>query len=329
MTICKTVGTVIIGVGLVLSSWILAGEPNPSVLDGHLSRDDVKDRIREHVQHMDVPALIGQKLLVGLPWATEVRDRQDFLTPLLEEYKIGNLFVSDGVYRDWHSFIDRERTNERPDMEKIKQHIASIRTRMREANIFVPPIVATDYEGGRVQHLRHESMPPTQTPSPMAFAAAAREHPDDIDTFGSLVGERLRQLGFTTNFAPLADLSNETSAPIIGTRSYSSEPSVVQVMARKFAKGLVEEGIVPVLKHWPGLGGDKEHLKQMNENLDVHDFKEPLLLKWPISRYGYLYKSLLSSHPFEVYGAVMSAHVISDEYKNRCQKDLGDTVSTM
>ena len=198
---------------------------------------------------------------------------------------------------------------------------------MQHSGIPFPPIVATDYEGGRVQHLRHESLKPAQTPSPMAFAAATRKDPDIIKRFGSLVGARLQQLGFTTNFAPLADLANETNAPVIGTRSFSSQHSVVQVMATNFATGLVESGIVPVLKHWPGLGEVYPSAESQNRNLDIHFFNAPLLLRSPISTYGYLYNSLLSTYPFNSHGAVMSAHVIAREYEDRC-RPLDAIIST-
>lgn len=311
--------TVLIGCWLILAFTTTPVASSTADPDAETSQDSVRIKIESHVEEMSTADLLGQKLLVGLPWSHSTpRHNPQSLTTLLKKYKIGNLFVSDQVYRDWLSFTTGKPSREIPDMEEIQRHIAAVRDEMRTFKIPIPPIVATDYEGGRVQHLRHGSLKPTQTPSPMAFAAARRKNPDAIKQFGSLVGERLQQLGFTTNFAPLTDLAHETNAPIIGTRSFSSQHSVVQVMATGFAAGLVENGIVPVLKHWPGLGEVYPSEENWNKNLDVHFFNAPLLLRSRISTYGYLYNNLLSTYPFNSYGAVMSAHVIAKEYEDRC-----------
>ena len=301
--------------GLVSSSTIITAAPNPTSPNAGRSSDPaVADRKpRQQNERARPPRPKVSHWPSVDDHDRRGRRRRDPLRTTMHSQNRQFVSSSDQVYKDWQIVAKKK-----PTMRQVKEHIATIRVSMHNCGISIPPAVATDYEGGRVQHLRHNSIGPSQTPSPMAFAVATRDgNLEKLRLFGALVGENLRQLGFTVNFAPLVDLAIETSAPVIGTRSYSSETSAVQMMATKFAEGLVSEKIVPVLKHWPGLGGVLAG-DDWDRDLDIHDFTEPMQLRWSISKYNFLYKSLLTTEPFASSAAVMSAHVIAEEYEDDC-----------
>lgn len=113
----------------------------------------------------------------------------------------------------------------------------------------VPPLLAVDQEGGRVMRLTAgvEPIPPM-----MAVGAAGRT------TLAQNVGEQiafdLRRAGFTTDFAPVVDLSLDAHNTVIGSRAFGSDPEMVGMLANAVASGLQDGGIAPTIKHFPGHG---------------------------------------------------------------------------
>jgi beta-N-acetylhexosaminidase len=69
-----------------------------------------------------------------------------------------------------------------------------------------------------------------------------------------LIAQDLITLGITVDCAPLADLPVEGSHDVIGDRAFGHEAEQVIALARAMADGLMDGGVVPVLKHIPGHG---------------------------------------------------------------------------
>ncbi len=107
----------------------------------------------------------------------------------------------------------------------------------------LPPIIAVDQEGGRVQRLRTiGSEYPAMRDVPDPFAA------------GEAIGSELAALGFNLDFAPVLDVDSNPSNPIIGDRSFSGDPTIVAGRATAFFMGLAAAGIGGCGKHFPGHG---------------------------------------------------------------------------
>jgi beta-N-acetylhexosaminidase len=60
--------------------------------------------------------------------------------------------------------------------------------------------------------------------------------------------------GITVNCAPMCDVRFEGSHAIIGDRAYGAESAQVIALARAVANGLLDGGVLPVIKHIPGHG---------------------------------------------------------------------------
>lgn len=72
---------------------------------------------------------------------------------------------------------------------------------------------------------------------------------------GYTIGSDLHALGFNLDFAPVADVNiNEYNE--LGSRIFSSDPSIVANMATAVATGLQDAGVSATLKHFPGLGAE-------------------------------------------------------------------------
>ena len=113
----------------------------------------------------------------------------------------------------------------------------------------VPPLVAVDEEGGRVQRIDQLA-----GPIPSARAMAQTMTPAQVREIAAQRGRALRDAGVTMDLAPVVDVSNQSSGQVIGDRSFGDDPGVVSEYAGAFASGLRDAGVVPVLKHFPGHG---------------------------------------------------------------------------
>jgi len=115
--------------------------------------------------------------------------------------------------------------------------------------------VATDQEGGEVQVLRGPGF------SDMPYAIRQADLPDDqLQAQAAQWGAELASAGVDMNLAPVADIvtSHDTrfDNPPIGAlgRQYGYDGPTVQAKAGAFAAGMRSAGVVPVFKHFPGLG---------------------------------------------------------------------------
>ena len=76
--------------------------------------------------------------------------------------------------------------------------------------------------------------------------------------------------GVNMNFAPVADVNCNPDNPVIGSRSFSSDPSLVSSMAIGVACGLQDVGVIACAKHFPG-HGDTNADSHLNLPLIPHD----------------------------------------------------------
>ncbi|MBN1241635.1 MAG: glycoside hydrolase family 3 protein [Spirochaetales bacterium] len=113
----------------------------------------------------------------------------------------------------------------------------------------IPPLVATDQEGGWIRHVKGGT---SETPGAMAIGASGR--PVDAYRAGLYIGRELSALGVTMNFAPTVDLATRPRSPIIGSRAFSDDPATVGALATAFYRGMDAAGVACTAKHFPGHG---------------------------------------------------------------------------
>jgi beta-N-acetylhexosaminidase len=113
----------------------------------------------------------------------------------------------------------------------------------------IPPFVAVDDEGGRVQRIDQLA-----GVMPSARTMAQTMTPAQVHDLAVQRGRALRDAGVTMDMAPVVDVSSQSRGQVIGDRSFADDPAVVSEYAGAFASGLREAGVIPVLKHFPGHG---------------------------------------------------------------------------
>ncbi|SDL96813.1 beta-N-acetylhexosaminidase [Corynebacterium mycetoides] len=110
-----------------------------------------------------------------------------------------------------------------------------------------PFSVAVDFEGGRVQ--RHQQIFGTWMP-PRALAG----QPDAVvQGSGYDIGRSLRAHGVNVDYAPLLDV-DVAGLPVVGDRSFGADPNEVARIGGLFSQGLIDAGVTPTFKHFPGHG---------------------------------------------------------------------------
>ena len=116
--------------------------------------------------------------------------------------------------------------------------------------------VLIDQEGGRVQRLGPPHWPEYKCGR---FFGKHFDHNEDRGKRlawlqSRLIACDLLRLGINVDCLPVLDVPVPGSDGIIGDRAYSSNPHVVSALGSSAARGLMDGGVLPVVKHIPGHG---------------------------------------------------------------------------
>jgi len=121
----------------------------------------------------------------------------------------------------------------------------------------VPLITALDEEGGRVARIGNAgTFPVTKIPSMQDIGLTG--DPEQAYNAGKTIGKYIRQYGFNTDFAPVADINSNPQNTVIGNRSFGSDPNEVSAFVGRCIDGLHESNAMSCLKHFPGHGDTAE-----------------------------------------------------------------------
>ncbi len=133
-----------------------------------------------------------------------------------------------------------------------KDLVASLRECVGRAD--APVLI--DQEGGRVQRLK----PPhwRKAPPGEPFAALAVRDPEGareaLRLNYRLIGAELADLGIDVDCAPVLDVPIIGAHDVIGDRAFGRTADLVITLAGEVIEGLLDEGVLPVIKHIPGHG---------------------------------------------------------------------------
>ena len=205
-------------------------------------------------------------------------------------------------------FILFRRNCRSPD--QVRDLVAALRDSIGRSD--APVLI--DQEGGRVARLR--------PPSWRLYPSAARlgSLPDPQAELAARLGARLmaddlEQLGITVDCLPVLDIPVAGADSVIGDRAYGTEPGRVTRLARAVCEGLLEGGVLPVIKHIPGHGRarvDSHYacpvIETDNDELshtDFAPFRVLAAMPWAMSAH-IVYMAIDSTAP-----ATLSSRVIS------------------
>jgi beta-N-acetylhexosaminidase len=170
--------------------------------------------------------------------------------------------------RPW-GFILFGRNIESPD--QLRGLIHAMRETVEDAS--APVLI--DQEGGRVARLK----PPhwRQRPPAARFGELHDADPEAAReaTYlnARLIAHDLTELGINVDCLPVLDIPVKGAHDVIGDRAFAHDPVTVIDLGRAQIEGLMEGGVLPVMKHIPGHGraGADSHLSLPRVDADAEE----------------------------------------------------------
>lgn len=150
--------------------------------------------------------------------------------------------------------------------DKTRQFVSDLKENSR-----IPLIISIDEEGGSVQRLKY-LMDLKVNDIPFMYNVGLTNNYDLAYNIGGIIAEEVRTIGVNVDFAPVIDIYSNPNNTVIGKRSFGSDVELVSNMAVRFTKGLEDNGVIGVYKHFPGHGDtdidSHEALPIINKSLD-------------------------------------------------------------
>ncbi|SDD13529.1 beta-N-acetylhexosaminidase [Paenibacillus sp. UNCCL117] len=247
------------------------------------------DPVQEVIDGMTTEEKIGQLVLIGLD-GLQLDDRAE---AFIRERHIGSVIL---YKRNISS------------LAQTVSLVQALKTAGREQPL--PLWISIDQEGGAVSRL-----PAEFAPLPDSARIGAAHDAQLARSVGELLGEELRLAGMNMDFAPVLDVNNNPANPVIGPRSYGADAQLVAELGAQAMAGIASQGVVPVVKHFPGHG---------DTDTDSH-------LKLPVVRKSLEELRRLELIPFkraiaEGADAVMVAHLLLPELDASLPSSLSPTI---
>lgn len=205
----------------------------------------------------------------------------DNFEQLIDEYHLGGI-----IYFAWSNNV-----NNPTQIAGLSNGIQDSALSQRSA---VPLLVSTDQEQGVVVRV---GPPATQFPGNMGLGAARKA--TYARTAAEITGRELRAIGINENFAPVADVNVNAQNPVIGVRSFGSDPGLVSTLTAAQVEGYQSQNVSSTAKHFPGHG---------DTNVDSHT-------GLPVIHHNREELDTIDLPPFESaierdIDAIMTAHIV-------------------
>ena len=204
------------------------GQTSPSAPETPEPPETPPDPAVELLAQLSTDEKIGQLVLVGM----EGTKPDDVTRMLIEEYHVGGfIFYKDNIQ----------------DAKQVLDLINGLKT--ANQNEPVPLFLSVDEEGGRVSR-----MPGELAKLPTARKIGNTDSEELAGQIGGIIGRELSGFGLNLDFAPVLDVNSNPDNPVIGDRAFGTKPEIVSRMGIAAMKGIREQGVIPVVKHFPGHG---------------------------------------------------------------------------
>ena len=266
-----------------------------------IALEKYKFAIDEYVNSLSIEEKIGQMFLVtigGTEFYDSYYDLESFIAPggyLLFAYNFNDGFQTIKFTSDIENWYAK--------------------------NNLIKPYFSVDQEGGLVNRLRTVS-----APLPSAFSVAKFLSNDKAKTLYDFAGKQISELGIHVNLGPVVEVLTDENAAFLDTRSFGDMEKVLEY-SDIFVDSMLENGVYPVVKHFPGNNADDPHY-----GLPVIDFDyekiESLLFKpfMELQRkdeVGVLVAHSVLSNMFteDAIPACLSKKIVTDVLKNQLGYD--------
>lgn len=201
--------------------------------------DPKKEFIQQKIEDMTLEEKIGQLFMISIRKDSNdkpVLVSYENVTSVINEYKPGGFIL-------FNENIDT--------VEQTQKFIYDL-----QSNSSIPLFIGIDEEGGRVSRLQKSgNIGATKLPTSKVIGDSKDE--TLAYNIGDILGKELSVLGFNMNFAPVADVYTNKDNTVIGDRAFSSDADIVGTMVTAEIRGIQQNNVSSVIKHFPGHGDTK------------------------------------------------------------------------
>ena len=172
---------------------------------------------------------IGQRFIFG------INDSNiESIIKLIKNYSIGGVVLYKKNYNSYKEMID-------------------VINRLKDANKnnSVPLFITIDQEGGIVNRL------PKEIHNLKNIYEVSKHDYDLVDDYASIIGNILHDSGINMNLAPVLDIYNNSKSKVLDKRCFYGNGNDVYKCGLRYTKGLENNKVIPVIKHFPGHGVSK------------------------------------------------------------------------
>lgn len=168
----------------------------------------------------------------------------------------------------------------------------------------IPVLFAGDFEFWYIMQW------PNSTQYTRQMGAAATNDPVYAERMGRIAARESQSLGYSWCLTPVVDIDYNFRNPVVNTRSFASDPELVEKMALAYIKGMQEEGTIATAKHWPGDGMDSrdQHNQTTINSMSMDEWR---------ATYGKVYKSVIDAGVL----TVMAGHITLPAYYRELDPD--------
>ena len=225
---------------------------------------------------------------------------EDTLNSMSLNDKLGQLFCPSAM-GDLNMLIDEmDRIGLKPGGTLFRKASAlELRSKVEtvQNHYDIPLLIAADLDRG-ASNLLVEG-----TPNGHHMQLGATGDPEVAYRAALLCARQCLAVGTTWDFGPVTDIDYNPYSPIVNVRSYGDDPKMVEEFTSRFAKGLMDGGMIACAKHWPGDGRDfrDQHFVASVNDLSVEEWD---------ATYGKIYGRLID----EGVASVMTAHIMQPAY---------------
>jgi beta-N-acetylhexosaminidase len=135
------------------------------------------------------------------------------------------------------------------DAASLAKLVADLSEIARQAKT-IPLFFEIDQEGGAVTRIGKGA---TVLPGQMALAATP-DPAQSVRTAVEIIASELNAVGVNWNLAPDGDVNDEPANPVIGNRSFSSDPARVSSLVTAAVQAYAAANFLCCVKHFPGHG---------------------------------------------------------------------------
>lgn len=180
------------------------------------------------LENMSLEDKLGQMFMIGFDGDKPSKD----LIMLIQKYKIGGVLLN-------------------PNGEITVKELANLIGALKEENSgnSASLFIAVEQEGGK-----YNKMPKELRRLPSSAVLANTGNKNLVYEVGEITGKMLNKIGFNMNLAPVLDLYDRKNNFFLGERSFGTNPNIVASYGNINIKGISEQNVVPVAKHFPGHG---------------------------------------------------------------------------